>query len=126
MFDATTAEEFERCLKLAKKEAGEVKITPASAKMLRQTIQSITKGRYGITNFGDQVRLILGNDELSVSEEGNDAIIDKTNEVIQAYIEEHPVVKYYDSQIAKGDKLIFVVRDPSLIRIISEVAVQEL
>jgi hypothetical protein len=125
-FDATDGAEFTRCLRLARKEVGEIKILPKSAKMIRQTIKRAAKGDYGVTNFGDQVRLILSNDELATSEEGSDIKIDKTSEIIDAYIQEHPIVRYYDSQIGKGDKLIFVVRDPRLIRIENEILIQDL
>lgn len=125
-FDATDPKEFTRCLRLAKEEAGEIRMSPESAKMIRQIIKRAADGDSGITNFGDQVRLILSNDEIACTTEGSDEKISKTRDVIDAYIEEHPIIKYYDSQIGKGEKLIFVVRDASLIHITGEVPVQEL
>lgn len=126
VFDATDPEEFTRCLRLAREEAGEVDVTPETAKMIRQTIQRIMKGDWGVTNFGEQVRQMLLNDELAVTMEDGDTRIAKTKEVINAYMDEHPVVKYYDSQIGNGKKLILVVRDPSLVKITSETPVQDL
>jgi hypothetical protein len=125
-FDATNSKDFTRCLQQAKREAGEIRMSPEAAKMIRQTIKRAASGDYGITNFGEQVHLIISNDEKAVSGEDISDKLSKTREVIDAYIAEHPIVKYYDSQIAGGDKLIFVVRDPSLIKILDEAPVQEL
>lgn len=115
VFDATDPEEFKRCLRMAKEEAGEVRLTKESAQMIRQMIKSIVAGRWGVTNFGDQVRQVLLNDEIAVSDPDNEEKISRTVEVINAYIEEHPVVKYYDQAIGEGKPLIYVVRDPSLL-----------
>lgn len=125
VFDATSKEEFNRCLKMAMQEAGSaIRINPEAARMLKKQIEGIIEGRWSVTRFSKSVRDILLNVDGVVVDDPNEESLQTALDVIDAYMEEHPIIKYKDSSIGEGKSLVYVVRDPNLIRVQKETPVQ--
>jgi hypothetical protein len=87
-------------------------------------IEKVVAGHGSIQYFGKSIQLVLDNDadfyKLESTKGENFSEIIKTK--IQERIDEHVAIRYRDNSINQAKSIIYVVKNPSCIEIVKEVA----
>lgn len=121
IFDATNKDEFTFLIELM---SNSINYNLLSLDFINETINSFIDGQYKITDDSIsgifwQFKNLLLNDEKFTSLNDFEEKLTKLKEFIKEYIDQHSVLKYFDKNLG----LIFLAKDPSIIKIIEEIEV---
>jgi hypothetical protein len=119
IFDATDGNEFRLLFSHISKAIG---FELSEIQFFKETIQGLVSGQYQVSNDDGsglfwQVKNLLLNEEKFTLLSDSDEKLELINSIIDDYLSQHPVLKYND----KGLGLVFVCRDPNLLKIVHSI-----
>lgn len=120
-FDSTQIEEYEFILKKISKQ---IKFDLLKLDYMDLTLKNLVHGQYQIstiegTGFSWQIKNLLYNNEAFLSLKNSEEITDLVVKLIEEYLAEHYTLKYNSGNIGT----VYVVRDPSIIKINKEIVI---
>lgn len=121
IFDATSEDEFKNLFKKISKKIG---WNILKLPYINETIKGMINGSYKIVDDGDsgiswQIRNLLYNNDEFNKLENPDEITDQVSSMIKDYFSEHFILKYNDKSLG----LIFLCKEPSIIKIVDKVTI---
>ena len=93
---------------------------------VRETIAAIIDGRSSISDFGNSIRLILDNDDITsmyFQENGGYEMTTIVSKSIQKKINKFDGFKYLDHGINQGKSVLYVIKNSSVISIKNEIKI---
>jgi len=122
LLDATKKDSF---VEIIKKVEEEFSIKILETPYVESSLESIEEGDFSVSTFGEDIVLILENDEKFLETLTDYEFTEKIKNSLNTHISNYDGFKYYDKSLDNGESLVFLITNEETLKIIKEEYVEE-